>query len=228
MMKPAVRAFADGVSQMYEAKSERGQVPTNVLSEFVNLLGAVDWSVDERTIPTPATIPGLRHLQEALAAAYAEGPCPIVDALRLCIGVTPWETYYAESEWARPFLQEFASGELIGPNGFIPSKDVSLGLFLLGPDTTYSEHAHASSEVYYLLAGTAQMKIGDPRNVRQARPGDLIYTAPNERHDIRTESAPMLAVYTWKTDPSAPSYHWADGPWKGGTVVTPPLRPRNL
>ncbi|MFQ6547721.1 dimethylsulfonioproprionate lyase family protein [Aestuariibius sp. 2305UL40-4] len=222
-MKHAVQTFVEGVVQMYALKAPNGQVPGAELGEFIDLLHAMDWSAEERPIPSPATITGLRHMQNALAAAYAEGPCPIVDALRLCIGVTPWETYYADSVWSQPFLHEFASGELIGPNGFFPSSDVSLGLFLLGPNTTYTEHAHTSSEVYYILCGTVTYRIGDPQSPRTAKPGDLIYTAPNERHDIQTGDTPMLAVYTWKGDPSATSYHYDEGPWLGGILVHPPL-----
>lgn len=164
------------------------------LREFIELLNAMDWSTEGRPIPSPATIPGLRHMQNAFAAAYAEGPCPIVDALRLCIGITPWETYYAASGWSQPFLHEFASGELVGPNGFFPSRDVSLGLLLLGPNTTYTEHAHASSEAYYILSGTVMCRIGNPQLRRTAKPGDLIYIAPNARHDVQTGDTPMLAV----------------------------------
>ena len=223
MMKLAVKTFVEGVAQMYVGKASRGQVPATNLNAFIELLCAVDWSAEERTAPLPATIPGLRHLQDALAAAYAEGSCPIVDAMRLCIWVTPWETYYADSDWSRPFLHDFASGELVGPNGFIPSNKVSLGLFLLGPNTTYTEHAHASSEIYYLLSGTAAWRVGDPRNRTRVLPGDLIYTAPNDRHDIQTGDKPILAVYTWMADPSAPSYHFEGGPWQGGDLIHPPL-----
>ncbi|NIA70053.1 cupin domain-containing protein [Pelagibius litoralis] len=222
-MKHIIRAFVEAVAQMYVAKAERGYAPRQELDEFVTLLRAVDWSTDEQTMPPPAIVPGLRHLQGAIAGGYALGPCPIVDALRLCIGVTPWETYYAESDWSRPFLGDFASGELVGPNGFVRSADISLGLFLLGPNTTYTEHAHASSEVYYLLSGEATWRLDRPTNTLRARPGDLIHTAPDQRHDIRTGADPMLAVFTWKADPSAPSYHFANGPWSDGVVVRPPL-----
>lgn len=95
---------------MYAAKAAQGQVPTIDLCKFINLLGAIDWSRKERTIPVSATVPGMRHIQAALAEAYAKGSCPIVDALRLCIGITPWETYYADCNWSRPFLQEFDQG----------------------------------------------------------------------------------------------------------------------
>ena len=222
-MKNAVQGFVRSIAQMYASKADKGQVPADELREFIDLLHAIDWAPEERPIPSPATVPGLRHMPIALAAAYADGPCPIVDALRLCIGVTPWETYYAESAWSQPFLHKFASGELVGPNAFFPSRDVSLGLFLLGPNTTYTEHAHASHEVYYILSGTVTCRVGDPLGCRTVRPGDLIYTAPNERHDIQTADAPMLAVYTWKGDPSATSYHFDEGPWRGGNVVCPPL-----
>jgi len=218
-MKAAVRQFAEAVADMYRDKSGRGYAPVDELEEFSGLLSAVDWSGDPATIPPCGDVPGLRHLPSALSAAYAAGDCPVLDALRLCVGLTPWETFYARSDWSGPFIDDFASGELVGPNGFVRNRDISLGLFILGPNTTYSEHAHASTEIYYVLGGEAHWRLDGPDRIRQFKPGDLVFTSPHQRHEIRTGDRPMLAAYTWKANPSASSYYRSQGPWAAGDRV---------
>lgn len=225
-MKSAVRQFAEAVAEMYLAKFERGYAPNEELEEFAGLLSSVDWSENPMIAPPRGDVPGLRHLPSALSAAYEAGDCPVLDALRLCVGITPWETFYARSEWSLPFIDDFASGELIGPNGFMRNKDISLGLFILGPNTTYSEHAHASTEVYYVLGGEAMWRLDSPEHERLYRPGDLVFTLPHQRHEVRTGDTPMLAAYTWKADPSAPSYYHSHGPWEAGSRVEPVMANR--
>lgn len=222
-MKTAVRLFAESVAEMYLAKSKLGYAPSNEIEEFAGLLSAVDWSKDPVISPPCGDVPGLRHLPSALSAAYEAGDCPVLDALRLCVGLTPWETFYAKSEWSLPFLEDFASGELIGPNGFARSADISLGLFILGPNTIYSEHAHASTEIYYVLGGEAQWSLDKPNQKKLYKPGELVFTEPHQRHDIRTGDMPLLAVYTWKSDPAAPSYYRSQGPWQTGNQIEPSL-----
>ncbi|MCG8691310.1 MAG: dimethylsulfonioproprionate lyase family protein [Minwuiales bacterium] len=222
-MKSAVRQFADEVAEMYLAKLERLYAPREELEEFAGLLSAVDWSGDPVIAPPAGDVPGLRHIPAALSAAYEAGDCPVLDALRLCIGLTPWETFYSRSEWSSPFIDSFASGELVGPNGFMRNKDVSLGLFVLGPQTTYSEHAHASIEIYYVLGGEAFWRLDSPDWEKRYKPGDLVFTSAHQRHEIRTGDLPMLAAYTWKADPSSPSYYRSEGPWRGGRRTEPVL-----
>lgn len=222
-MKSAVRQFAEEVAEMYLSKRERNYAPSEDLEEFAGLLSAVDWSGNPVIAPPPGDVPGLRHLPAALSAAYEAGDCPLLDALRLCIGLAPWETFYSRSAWSRPFIDNFASGELIGPNGFIRNLDVSLGLFVLGPETTYSEHAHASTEIYYVLGGEAFWRVDSPERERLYKPGELVFTAPHQRHGIRTGALPMLAAYTWKADPAAPSYYRSGGQWRDGRRTEPVL-----
>ncbi len=218
-MKQAVRQFAEAVAEMYVAKAEQGYAPSEELEEFAGLLTSVDWAAAEPEYPPAGKVPGLRHLQTAIAAGYAAGDCPVLDALRLCVGLTPWETFYARTDWSQSFLDDFASGELIGPAGFIRSDLVSLGLFVLGPDTVYTDHAHDSTEVYYVLGGRAAWAMDSRNKVRTFTPGELVFTKPNQRHEIRTFESPLLAAWTWKSAPSATSYYYRDGPWTDGPVV---------
>ncbi|WP_299502704.1 hypothetical protein [uncultured Roseobacter sp.] len=57
--KQAVRTFVEGLREMFAAEAARGPAPATDLGEFIDLLGAANWSVKKRTTPSPATIPGL-------------------------------------------------------------------------------------------------------------------------------------------------------------------------
>ncbi|WP_299738360.1 hypothetical protein [uncultured Roseobacter sp.] len=57
--KQAVRTFVEGFREMFAAKAVRRQAPATDLGELIDLLRAANWSVKERTTPSPATIPGL-------------------------------------------------------------------------------------------------------------------------------------------------------------------------
>ena len=54
--------------------------------------------------------------------------------------------------------------------------------FLVAPNTFIEPHYHDSHEFYYVLTGSATMRVGE--EVAEVRPGDLIYTPPNVPHSI--------------------------------------------
>jgi len=225
-MDTVIRSLAETVAEMYLEKRGNGYAPDAELEEFAGLLTAVDWTAPRRPHPPARSVSGLAHLSPAIAAATRSGLCPVLEALRACVGLVPWETYYERTAWSEQFLDNFASGELVGPSGYIPNDDISLGLFVLGPNVTYTEHAHASTEIYYVLGGGAYWSRDRKETTRWFGPGDLVFTTPDQRHEIRTGHESLLAAYTWKSDPAARSYHYENGPWSDGKLVFAPLVPR--
>ena len=219
----AIRFMARTVAETYRAKARDGIEPPEALHTAATLLGRVDWSAVAGTDPPAQPVTALRHLPVVLAL-MAEGEDRAVGAaLRSCLGFAPWQTFYADSDWSHPFLDEIACASLVGPTGIVWSDDVALGLFLLGPHTTYREHAHGLDEIYYVLAGSAEWGFDREDNRRTFGPGSLVHTAPDQRHDIRTGSEPILCAYTWTNDPAAPTYHRSGGPWGSGEKIEPPL-----
>ncbi|WP_420345392.1 hypothetical protein [Pelagibius sp.] len=105
----------------------------------------------------------------------------------------------------------------------MPPGAVSLGLFVLGPQTTCSEHAHASTGIYSILGGEASWRVDSPEQERLFTPGALVFTAPHQRPEIRTGALPLPAPCTWKADPAAPSDHRSGGPWRNGPRREPDL-----
>ena len=223
MQIAAIRSLANVVSDAYRTKADEGAGPADALRSAAARLGDVDWTIGTDREVSVADVPALRHLPAALALMRDAESRAAADALRSCIGFAPWETFYAESDWARPFLGEIACAALVGPTGIVPSDEVALGLFLLGPQTTYREHAHGLDEVYHVLAGRAEWGFDRQDDRHAFGPGAIAHTAADQRHDIRTGPEPILAAFTWTSDPAAPTYHRSEGPWRGGDIVEPPL-----
>ena len=219
----AIRSLANAVSDAYRTKADDGAGPADALRCAAARLDDVDWTARADREAPIAAVPALRHLPAALALVRDAGGRAAADALRSCVGVAPWGTFYAESDWARPFLGEIACAMLVGPTGVVPTDAVAMGLFLLGPETTYREHAHGLDEVYNVLAGRAEWGLGREDGRRAFGAGAIVHTAPDQRHDIRTGPEPILAAFTWTSDPAAPTYHRGEGPWRGGARVEPPL-----
>lgn len=216
--------FAGAVAEMFLDKRGHSPAVDADLEDFAGLLTSLERDLPRQPRPPHDEVPGLRHLPAAIAAAVDAGACPALEALRACVGFVSWETFYAYSEWSAPFLDDFASGELIGPAGHLYSDIVSLGLFVLGPHTLYSEHAHSSTEVYYVLGGHGTIAVGSSDRRVRAAPGDVVVTRPDERHELRTHDEPFLIAYCWKDSVDASSYHRSAGPWRNGQVVVPPVK----
>lgn len=224
LMDPVIVEFAGAVAEMLLDKRGQSTAIDADLEEFARLLTSLERDMPRQPRPPHHEVPGLRHLPTAIAAAVDAGVCPVLQALRACVGFVRWETFYADSEWSAPFLDDFASGELIGPAGYLYSDTISLGLFVLGPHTLYPEHAHSSTEVYYVLGGHGSITVGSSDNRVRVAPGDVVVTRPDERHELRTDEEPFLIAYSWKGAVDASSYYRSSGPWGNGRVVVPPAK----
>jgi len=100
----------------------------------------------------------------------------------------------------------FANGEGIGPDGRLKHKEVILGLFLLGPNVTYPEHAHPAEEFYIVLTGNPEFNIGD-KGFEQQDAGAVVLHHTNISHAIRTASEPFFAIFGWRGEIGAKSWY---------------------
>lgn len=69
---------------------------------------------------------------------------------------------------------------------------------------TIPHHHAVTEEIYYILAGSAEMTLG--REARAVRPGDAIAIPPGVRHTIRNTGAAELVFLCT----CAPGYEHAD------------------
>ena len=139
--------------------------------------------------PKPAIF---SHLAEALAAKDAH---PAIATLVDMIEDLPWiETSFG------------ATAYLIGSGVHNPFDSMWFGLMLQKPETFYRSHSHAPEELYFVLSGTAEWQRGIGAPFAPKPPGSLIVHRSNEAHAMLTNTAPLLAMWTWFGDLDWDSY----------------------
>ena len=158
----------------------------------------------------PAVVPALRHLPAALAAVDVASPPALGEATCAAVGHAAWSSYYARSAWSAPFVADLAVGQLAGPGAPHACDGLALGLFLQGPRTNYAPHAHAAAEVYVVVGGQAAFQSGAHAPFRTAAPGSVVLHRSDQAHAIATGDAPLLAVYAWRGDVTAPPWYRRD------------------
>jgi|Cruoilmetagenom7_1024161.scaffolds.fasta_scaffold01462_17 quercetin dioxygenase-like cupin family protein len=218
-----IKSLASLVSRHFRVKAGEGLRSSNALLTAANLLECVDWTASDELAPPIEPVQALRHLPAALDEMTKDATAEEQDVMRSVIGLAPWQTFYEDCAWSRPFINEIACASLVGPSGIVRSNDVALGLFLFGPQATYREHAHSLDEIYYVFAGDADWGFDKKDNRQVLGPGSVVHTAADQRHDLRTRATPILCAYTWTNDPAAPTYYRSEGPWRGGEIIKPPL-----
>jgi hypothetical protein len=147
-------------------------------------------------VPSSSILPVLRFLPIALAAApdFSQALCASLQAAAASLA---WRQSYSATTADPAFLERYGWCELIGPRGVQLHERLACGFLLLGPDTCYPAHRHEAEEFYLPLSGTADwQQSGRPWQSRQ--PGVPIRHARGEPHAMRTDAAPLLALYLWR------------------------------
>ena len=201
VLPPAVRTLV--------TLSERRLVDAGApAAPLVAGLRTVGTALPARTSRRVAPVPALRHLPAALAGAdHAD---PLAAALRGTVGLAAWDSYYALADgWAAPFVDGFASGGLIGPDGPWVSDTVQLATALYAPGLVYPPHGHASVEAYLVIAGHATCSIGGVCGTVAA--GDVVVHAADEVHAYQVSTdGPLWLAWVRTGTLSAPV--WAPLP----------------
>lgn len=149
--------------------------------------------------PLAGTFSNSGHLcTRYLDAAFKGGSVATADLLAAIVPVAfdlPWRYSYDKRYDAPGLENDMAWAELVGPEAPFKSKNVCLGLTLIGPETLYPSHAHPAIEIYYVVAGTATW-IADG-NASRNPPGTFILHPSNVVHAMQTHRQPLLAAYSW-------------------------------
>ena len=79
---------------------------------------------------------------------------------------------------------------------FIAEADtLSLGLYVLQAGDTDPQQPHTEDEIYYVVSGSAQIRVGDED--RELKPGSVVFVGtdvPHRFHSI-TEDLTLLVVF---------------------------------
>jgi hypothetical protein len=131
---------------------------------------------------------------KSLASSVTE---PLVLRLAAAAPVLQWRQSYRAEDFGAEFLESYGWTELIGQRGPLASERIAAGFLLLGPRTTYPDHAHEAEEFYLPLAGTASWRRNN-EDWRIELPGSIIEHRSWQVHATRTQGEPLLAFYIWR------------------------------
>lgn len=152
-----------------------------------------------------STLPVLSCLPELVTNANAETK-RIVKLLETSAEHLAWGQTYAAEDFGAGFLEKYGWTELIGLRGPIKSNAIACGFLLLGPDIEYPLHSHEAEEVYVPLNSQSLWRQGNDLWI--SRPGGVpIYHRSGLTHGMRTDSAPLLALYLWRDGDLAQKSH---------------------
>jgi Dimethlysulfonioproprionate lyase len=144
-----------------------------------------------------AELPVLRWIPDIAADTAAFGT-DVVAALCRASPSLAWRQTYSARQVEAEFLDNYGWAEILGAHGPLASERIACGFLLLGPATHYPRHRHEAEEFYLPLSGTAAWQQADTE-WRERPPGSAIYHASGEPHAMRTGSAPLLALYLWRS-----------------------------
>ncbi len=160
---------------------------------IAGLAEASDWLKAEITDVPSGALP--EHLVADAERAMAAMPdAGLREAVRACAGDLAWT--HGERVLPYGFHRRRCFVEIAGPDGMGQRDDIRFGLYLQSAGTFYAPHNHEAVEHYLPVSGTALWQRGDGAFERRA-PGTLITHATYERHAMRTDAEPLLALWIW-------------------------------
>jgi hypothetical protein len=154
----------------------------------------------------PERLPACRFLPDVVAATLLVAP-DVAAAMAALEEDLHWmrNPNFTNEETAQPgFMENYASAEIIGPDGLYPGQDCRLGLTLLGPGVLYPPHAQPAPELCWILTGTSEWKVRDEPFDRR-EPGDAIWHEPFVPHAIKVGNTPLLYVFVWTSEVERPA-----------------------
>ncbi|MGI9462748.1 MAG: dimethylsulfonioproprionate lyase family protein [Aestuariivirgaceae bacterium] len=137
---------------------------------------------------TPALAVTTKATQDLVALFETES-----DALK-------WEQSYTRADGVvgDDMLSGYGFAEVIGRHGPFVSARVRAGIGVWGPHIDYPAHRHAAEEVYVVLAGSADFRLGDkPPEARTA--GDTVHVPAMLTHGFHTNEEPFVVFYIWQS-----------------------------
>ncbi|HTP01673.1 MAG TPA: cupin domain-containing protein [Anaerolineales bacterium] len=75
---------------------------------------------------------------------------------------------------------------------FLNVPDLSMGLYILPAHGTDPQSPHTEDEVYYVVSGRAQIRVGDVDRPVQA--GSVVYVARNTSHHFHSIEAELTVI----------------------------------
>lgn len=106
----------------------------------------------------------------------------------------------SDSGWEVFDIHELKQGAADGPvsyREFLRVPTMSCGLYRLEKGSTDMQTPHDEDELYYVIEGKAQLKIGD--DVKEVGPGSLMYVRATEAHSFFEIQEDMVLLVLFAT-----------------------------
>ena len=152
-----------------------------------------DWVAVEQT-----------HLPAAdfLGAAVPTGnqqTRPLLETFERCSNRLRWEQSYRKEDQLVPdeMLENYAFAEIIGKQGPFVSDRIRAGIGIWGPQIAYPRHQHQAEEIYIVLAGATEFRIGEAEETLY-KTGDVALVESNTWHGFRTTGQIFVVYYLWQ------------------------------
>lgn len=154
-----------------------------------------DWG-DDWVDVAPILLPAANRLAQIIRR---EDSHPLLESFARHYRTLRWEQSYTRAQKLVPdaMLDGYCFAEIIGKQGPFISDRIRAGISILGPDIEYPQHHHQAEEIYVVLAGGADFRVGDEPAARRVS-GDVIYVAPNQPHGFNTTDDIMVIYYLWQ------------------------------
>ncbi len=104
----------------------------------------------------------------------------------------PWILRNGLPDAAEDFPVRHANAMFVGEFG-LEASDVTVGLTVMGPNTTYTNHSHPPEEAYLVLTPGEWRQNDGPW--RAPGVGGVVYNPPGIIHSMRSGDVPLLAVW---------------------------------
>ena len=190
---------------MWAIDAIRRSLKGDAAAEVRRRLAEQDLSPASAREPVPRRLPATRFLPECVATSMFMSP-DVAAALAEIDEFLKWKQNpnYSDQSMGPGYMDNYAYAELVGPDGFFAGNDFLMGLLLLGPNVHYRDHHHAAPELYWLLTGPSEWRLGKG-DFAMREAGETIWHEPHVVHATRTGSSPLLAVWAWSRDVSEPA-----------------------
>jgi mannose-6-phosphate isomerase-like protein (cupin superfamily) len=156
-----------------------------------------NWGDDWITVE-PNYLPAADFLGEAIANSDQQTRA-LVETFERHKSRLHWEQSYKKEDEVVPdaMLEGYAFAEIIGKRGPFVSDQIRAGIGVWGPDILYPRHRHQAEEIYIVVAGAAEFKLGAAEKARRSA-GDVVYVESNTPHGFRTTDQNLVVYYLWQ------------------------------
>jgi mannose-6-phosphate isomerase-like protein (cupin superfamily) len=147
---------------------------------------------------TPAYLPAADFLADAISVSTVRGR-QLLASFEQHKSRLRWEQSYRKQDGLVPqaMLDGYGFAEIIGQQGPFVSDRIRAGVGVWGPGIVYPRHQHLAEEVYIVLSGSAEFKVGDSAGLGRGA-GEVVFVESNAMHGFRTTDQALVVYYLWQ------------------------------